>query len=336
MGRPAHFLIDSGCTSNLLSRHVFDRLPAGMKAQLVKRTDYGTMADGSRLNFHGMLTVPIRVRSVQVTVSLLVCPLKEDAIIGMPFLTDQCCEMNFQESTLVVNGQKLICTDRDGRPLVSKVQVVRTMTLQPRSEMVVTCRLTTHTYQPLGMVEGSGDRYMVAASLHLPDEKGRVALRCLNPTDSPVQVASGTVIGSYTGVDETEIGQPWTEGGPKGAKPSQDTRPDPKVAPHVKELYSQAIVHCRSDCDRQQVVRLLDQYADVFSKGDGDVGRTTLVQHEIPTISDAQPIRQTPYRVGPEKEAEIDRQVSELAKQGMIEQAYGAWSSPVVLVRKKD
>ena len=213
MGRPAHFLIDSGCTSNLLSRHVFDRLPAGLKAQLVERTDYGTMADGSRLNFHGMLTVPIRVRSVQVTVSLLVCPLKEDAIIGMPFLTDQCCEMNFQESTLVVNGQKLICTDRDGRPLVSKVQVVRTMTLQPRSEMVVTCRITTHTYQPLGMVEGSGDRYMVAASLHLPDEKGRVALRCLNPTDSPVQVASGTVIGSYTGVDETEIGQPWTEGG---------------------------------------------------------------------------------------------------------------------------
>ena len=69
MGRPVQFLIDTGCTSNLLSRHVFDRLPTEMKNRLQERTDHGMMADGSPLEFYGLLTLPVRIRSVQVTAS---------------------------------------------------------------------------------------------------------------------------------------------------------------------------------------------------------------------------------------------------------------------------
>ena len=48
------------------------------------------------------------------------------------------------------------------------------------------------------------------------------------------------------------------------------------------------------------------------------------------------PIRQPPHRLGPEKEAEAEKQVKELLEKGLIEPAGGAWSSPVVLIRKKD
>ncbi|XP_067944982.1 uncharacterized protein [Watersipora subatra] len=81
---------------------------------------------------------------------------------------------------------------------------------------------------------------------------------------------------------------------------------------------------------------LLVRYADVFSQRSEDVGHTTLVQHEISLLPEAQPIRQPPNRVEHEKEAEIERQVLALEKQGMIEPAHGAWSSPVVLVKKKN
>ena len=43
-----------------------------------------------------------------------------------------------------------------------------------------------------------------------------------------------------------------------------------------------------------------------------------------------------PHRLGPEKEAEAEKQVQELLQKGLIEPAGGAWSSPVVLVKKKD
>ena len=37
-----------------------------------------------------------------------------------------------------------------------------------------------------------------------------------------------------------------------------------------------------------------------------------------------------------EKDKEVERQVADLVQRGMVEPADGAWSSPVVLVRKKD
>ena len=40
--------------------------------------------------------------------------------------------------------------------------------------------------------------------------------------------------------------------------------------------------------------------------------------------------------LGPEKEAESPKQVQDLLQRGLIEPAGGAWSSPSVLVRKKD
>lgn len=50
----------------------------------------------------------------------------------------------------------------------------------------------------------------------------------------------------------------------------------------------------------------------------------------------AQPLKQRAYRHGPAQDAEIERQVKELKDHGLIKEGKGAWSSPVVLVQKKD
>lgn len=63
---------------------------------------------------------------------------------------------------------------------------------------------------------------------------------------------------------------------------------------------------------------------------------TDLVKHSIPLQPGTKPIRQPPRRLGLEKDAEVERQISDLQERGLIEPADGAWSSPVVLVRKKD
>ena len=85
-----------------------------------------------------------------------------------------------------------------------------------------------------------------------------------------------------------------------------------------------------------RLAALLGRYVTVFSTGDDDVGITSDVKHSIPLKEGTRPIRQPPHRLGPDKEAEAERQVKDLLKRGLIEPAGGAWSSPVVLVRKKD
>ena len=55
----------------------------------------------------------------------------EDVILGMPFLTEQDCSMDFKRGTLMLQRKELMCTDRQGRPLVCKVQVYRAVELPP-------------------------------------------------------------------------------------------------------------------------------------------------------------------------------------------------------------
>jgi len=82
------------------------------------------------------------------------------------------------------------------------------------------------------------------------------------------------------------------------------------------------------------MAKLLRNYGDVFSSGDHDVGRTRAVRHEILLTAGTVPIRQPTRRLGPEKE--VSRQVRDLLDRGLIKPAHSVWSSPVVLVRKKD
>ena len=48
------------------------------------------------------------------------------------------------------------------------------------------------------------------------------------------------------------------------------------------------------------------------------------------------PIKQRPYRTSPQCKQEIDRQVEEMLRKGIIRESVFPWSSPVVLVKKKD
>ena len=83
---------------------------------------------------------------------------------------------------------------------------------------------------------------------------------------------------------------------------------------------------------RSELAALLERHAEAFREG--HVWKcNTDVEHEINTGS-SKPIRQTFYRVTPEKQKIIDEEVQKLLDAGIIEPASGPWSSPVVLVKK--
>jgi len=64
------------------------------------------------------------------------------------------------------------------------------------------------------------------------------------------------------------------------------------------------------------------------------MGLTEVIFHEIPLAAGTTPFRQPTRHLGPVKE--VSRQVQDLLDRDLIETAHGAWSSPVVLVKKKD
>ena len=103
---------------------------------------------------------------------------------------------------------------------------------------------------------------------------------------------------------------------------------------HVKNL-TEGISPSVNENEKEILSKLLNEYADVFSKGEFDLGNTSITQHRIntgdsPPIKD--PLRRQPYAMVPE----IEKQVQQMLSAGVIEPSCSPWASNVVMVKKND
>lgn len=73
---------------------------------------------------------------------------------------------------------------------------------------------------------------------------------------------------------------------------------------------------------------------DEFEKMGNGLGCTTLVEHKI--VTDAEPIKQRYYPVSPVVLKQIDKELQDMLDQDIIEPSSSPWSSPIVMVPKKD
>jgi hypothetical protein len=85
---------------------------------------------------------------------------------------------------------------------------------------------------------------------------------------------------------------------------------------------------------REELCGLLERYERVFSTGPDDVGCVDIVSHRIRLLNE-RPFKARPYKVNPNTDEEIERQVQMLKALRLIEDSASPWSSNVILVRKK-
>jgi hypothetical protein len=158
----------------------------------------------------------------------------------------------------------------------------------------------------------------------------------MNATNQPLVLKAGEAVGTYTAVAEEDIERQLADTVHHVRQEKPLGQPGGQVPEHLRTLYEAAVDNCSDSREAHSLRALLCQYSSVFSTGDQDMGKTELVEHSIPLVPGARPFRQAPHRLGPAKEFEAEKQVRDLRQRGLIEPGQGAWSSPVVLVRKKD
>ena len=83
---------------------------------------------------------------------------------------------------------------------------------------------------------------------------------------------------------------------------------------------------------QNELNQLLQQFPKVISE---KPGWTTTVQHKIITDG-SRPIRQWPYQIPPAVKREVSEELDWMLKDGLIEGSSSEWSSPIVMVKKKD
>ena len=92
--------------------------------------------------------------------------------------------------------------------------------------------------------------------------------------------------------------------------------------------------HC-TNAQVEKLDELLRMNAGAFAQDDNDLGYTDMIRHSIRTSAET-PIALPFRRIPPTQYQEVKEHIRMLLGQGVIKESHSAWTSPIVLVRKKD
>jgi hypothetical protein len=84
-----------------------------------------------------------------------------------------------------------------------------------------------------------------------------------------------------------------------------------------------------------EIQPLLDQYSTIFTTPT-TLPPVRVTDHRIPLLEGSNPVNIRPYRYPHFQKQEIETQIQEMLDNGTIQPSSSPFSSPVLLVRKKD
>jgi len=82
--------------------------------------------------------------------------------------------------------------------------------------------------------------------------------------------------------------------------------------------------------------KVFHKFIKVIALKTEDLKRTKLLPHRITLLPNSEPVKQKAYRIPKFKADALKIEISKLIKSGLIEPSHSPWSSPVVLVPKKN
>ncbi|KAG1941111.1 interleukin-1 receptor accessory protein-like 1-A [Pimephales promelas] len=196
----------------------------------------------------------------------------------------------------------------------------------PRSEVLIVGAVegTSDSFQ--GMLEPSSSLYnhcdLLVARVVCRVEQGILPIRVINVTDDTHILKRGMKVGKL-------FFDVVVEGG--------DVARDNTSTCSVDALIERLNLHERGfgEAETRAVRELLCKNLSVFSLNDTDLGRTTLITHQIET-GDAKPIKLPPRRVPLHLQDEVTEHIKDMQVKGIVQPSCSPWGAPVVPVRKKD
>jgi hypothetical protein len=83
-----------------------------------------------------------------------------------------------------------------------------------------------------------------------------------------------------------------------------------------------------------QIKDLIQEYGEIFQTP-SSLPPSRQYDHSITLLPNSTPVNTRPYRYSPDHKDEIERQVSEMLKSGIVIPSLSPFASPVLLVKKK-
>ena len=344
-GLLSKFIIDTGATVTLLNYAQFMKIPMSSRPSLKPVKFSISMADGtSPLYVHGSGVFSLKCGSSKVKHEIVVANVIGEGLLGMDFISKHVSEINLRDKFLVIGTSVVQMSAEFGRTQNCSLISTSTINIPPRHEVIIPtsiegklapqCR--TAIVEPNEtLIERNG--VLVARAL-VDVTNATIPVKLCNLQEEEMVIYKHMKIGRLEYVDSVSPFED-TES-LNGRKVCQTvTNPDKSVHPvqGLHPVLREMVDKSRDNITSEQV----DQYADMLQRRqdafslNGELGRTNIVEHRINT-GDAVPIRQRLRRLPESQCEEASNQIREMLKKDIIEPSNSPWSSPIVLVKKKD
>ena len=322
-GHPVTGLLDTGATVSVIRQELVDTL--GLPIHPVNQGLRIECANGQALQYLGYVSANVTLDGKSVLCLLLVAPntaaqtlllgtnvlellFDQDSLVSPP-LARTAASIRARKQQLSTNGgivarltAKVDCRIKPGHTV--EVPVVQDHLLEYPSDHILV-EVSDKAKFPAGIEVLPS--LLVSGSSNPPS-----TITVCNRTRQHFKVKSGTLVGQLAPVVVTAA----------EASASTSKLPDISSASVTTE-------------EKAQLSKLVDEFKDIFSQSDLDLGCHSAVKHRI-DLTDDRPFKQRFRRIPPHMFEEVRDHLRQLEANGVIRPSKSQFSSPVVCARKKD
>lgn len=308
------FLLDTGSEVSVIKQKF---IPFG--AHLRKRNQITLLGVSQKgIMSKGILKLPLGDRKEDFHVVGGDFKLDQDGIIGRNVLRDAI--INFEEGYAIIKGVRY--------PLgASKAQIVR---LKPRTETIVAVEVDKPLKEGIIEKQEVKPNILVASSLTKVDNYvGLVSM--INLTEATVEFQC-PVLQIHEVEEPKRVEQGDNSPQVMTLKQKEKTSSEKPRIQRVAEILR--LGHLSKE-DKETITAICGAYSDIFYLEGDKLTHTNLVQHRIRTPVDQPPINVRPYRIPEAHKEEVEKQISKMLNEDIIQESMSPWNSPLLLVPKR-
>jgi hypothetical protein len=319
-------LADTGAAVSIISKRRYESL-GHLKPKLNAIGSQLISASSNKIETYGQAEFLISWTGVRRRHVFIVADIRPDGILGLDFFRLHKCDICITQCRLNMQGLKLPCYFA-GSMGCHRITLAENIIVPAEREIItrgwmanVGCgKLAIESVlEPLSLFRHETKILVARAVIKTMD--GTVPIRLLNPTKDVVNLQAGVCCAEASAALTIQVVE--------STKPDSNSR----LPPHLIELFDKSSVNLTVDQARG-LNKQLSEFSTVFAKDDDDLGRTNLIKHTVKT-GNAAPIRVPPRRLPFQLRQEIDIQVDDMLRKGVIEPSVSPWAAPVVLVAKR-
>nr|CAD2205383.1 unnamed protein product [Meloidogyne enterolobii] len=246
-----------------------------------------------------------------------------DALAQLPpFIVD------LKNKMFCIEGNQICIENRINRPLRNlKIHALETCEIRPNEQSVIKAKinfpeLLRHNIWIHSMDDRLEEEGISFVPVVTNPKDGVVQIILANPTGTTKRLFKGRTLGLASEVLKTESENILAETNFIRVTIDQTFKIDFEKATVKGE-------------DLNKLKELCNEFEDIFSKSQYDIGSCTAGEHDIITTSE-EPVASRPHRVPFKYRDELQKHIDQLLASGVMVESDTPWVSNIVLVQKKD